>query len=592
MFLTLRVGEVFTRVKQIREEDPFDFRKFTYSKDELSHLFDDWVDHYATKYAICKSIAPLAILEIGVRYGYSAKTFFAASPDISYTGIDNCSFVADGNPKALAWAQENIGYEKATFITSDTGRLARLPGEFYDLIHVDGRRDGDGIFHDLELAFQQSEWVLLDGPFRSEHSLMATSFFLRKYRQEITDVHMFTGFTGHLLFRTNRLISEKPSGYKELCHLYEKQYFTADCGDYQNFKLTKGRSLTDLRQQTLFSLINPRAGKRILDLGSGRGEFAYASCLAGAEVVAVDYSKAALEICQQHFSHSVGDNLKLVHEDITEFYDESGFDAIVAADIIEHLEESALEALLRNCAKMLKTEGYLFIHTFPNKLVHEKNHQQRRLGLMTNGGFLPENPRNRYEDLLHINEQTSSALQELLKRFFPHVLLWTADISDQLGTLVDCGKGELNGIYALAGQSQIDKESLQKTLSQETITASDCEHINLKIKDVPLEMAENSSHQIPIEISNESKLKVSSQQPTPVKCTYQWFFHGEVAVPYGIQSAIWPPILPGMKKTIFCKIFTPPAKGKFELLVTLIQQGQFFSELSPTCQMRIEIDLV
>jgi hypothetical protein len=65
----------------------FDFRQFAAPNDPLSHLFDDWVPYYRLKFAIAKVLQPQSILEIGVRYGYSAITFLQACPKASYFGL-------------------------------------------------------------------------------------------------------------------------------------------------------------------------------------------------------------------------------------------------------------------------------------------------------------------------------------------------------------------------------------------------------------------------------------------------------------------------------------------------------------------------
>ena len=44
--------------------------------------------HYLQKYNICKTQNPNSILEIGVRFGYSAYAFLSACPAAVYTGLD------------------------------------------------------------------------------------------------------------------------------------------------------------------------------------------------------------------------------------------------------------------------------------------------------------------------------------------------------------------------------------------------------------------------------------------------------------------------------------------------------------------------
>src|SRR5205085_11072909 len=98
----------------------FDFRKFAAPGDPLSHLFEDWVPYYRLKFAIAKVLQPQSILEIGVRYGYSAITFLKACPAGSYFGIDLDVEAFGGCPGALDWARKiTQGYD-AKFLIADT----------------------------------------------------------------------------------------------------------------------------------------------------------------------------------------------------------------------------------------------------------------------------------------------------------------------------------------------------------------------------------------------------------------------------------------------------------------------------------------
>ena len=53
----------------------FDFREFANPSDPLSSLFEEWIPYYRLKFCIAKALQPQSILEVGVRFGYSARTF-------------------------------------------------------------------------------------------------------------------------------------------------------------------------------------------------------------------------------------------------------------------------------------------------------------------------------------------------------------------------------------------------------------------------------------------------------------------------------------------------------------------------------------
>ncbi len=76
------------RIIRAYEESNYDFRQYANLADPLRDLFPEWVDYYRMKWAIAKVLQPESILEVGVRFGYSARAFLEACPDAVYTGID------------------------------------------------------------------------------------------------------------------------------------------------------------------------------------------------------------------------------------------------------------------------------------------------------------------------------------------------------------------------------------------------------------------------------------------------------------------------------------------------------------------------
>jgi hypothetical protein len=177
----------------------FDFRAYANPSDPLSSSFEEWVPYYRLKFAIAKALQPKSILEVGVRFGYSAKSFLEASPAAKLLGIDLDCDLYGGQKGALQWARRiTAGYD-AEFVTADTQQMKRLPGNIYDLIHVDGQQDGDGSWHDLELAVNQSRYVLADGYFWTQQNFLSMTHFLYRFRDALAWYCVIPGYAGELL---------------------------------------------------------------------------------------------------------------------------------------------------------------------------------------------------------------------------------------------------------------------------------------------------------------------------------------------------------------------------------------------------------
>lgn len=102
-------------IRAIERETRYDFRETSCPDDPLSYLFQKWVPYYRLKYAIARVLRPARILEIGVRYGYSALPFLNACPNTEYVGIDLDVNEFGGSAGALAWPRKQTRNFNATF---------------------------------------------------------------------------------------------------------------------------------------------------------------------------------------------------------------------------------------------------------------------------------------------------------------------------------------------------------------------------------------------------------------------------------------------------------------------------------------------
>lgn len=121
---------------------------------------------------------------------------------------------------------------------------------------------------------------------------------------------------------------------------------------------------TKLRLAQVESMVDPRPGDRIIDLGCGMGAVTHFCSTFGAQVVGVDLSPAALEAARRLFGEAA---ITFYERDVGDLHglaDES-FDKAVSADLVEHITQAAFEDMAREAFRVLKPGGTLSIYT-PN----------------------------------------------------------------------------------------------------------------------------------------------------------------------------------------------------------------------------------
>ena len=158
----------------------------------------------------------------------------------------------------------------------------------------------------------------------------------------------------------------KESG--DLREHYDRHYYTADCGGFDDFNRFRGKVTRDPRLTTLLDISSLRHAKRVLDLGCGRGELTYEFAKAGCEVTAVDYSESSIELARSCFDgeESLLPKVKFLLADVCSAPIHGQYDLAVAADLIEHLAPAELDTLFARVSRYLRDAGVFVVHTFPN----------------------------------------------------------------------------------------------------------------------------------------------------------------------------------------------------------------------------------
>lgn len=577
------------KILDISRKTLFDFRKYAYPDDELSYLFEQWIDYYRLKYAICQAISPKSILEIGVRYGYSAVTFLEAAPGASYLGIDNNSATFGGSVGAIEWARKITQWHQAGFLLADTQTMSSFPGERYDFIHIDGQQDGDGTWHDLELALEKGTYILVDGFFWSKENMLSCTYFLEKYKNFLEYALILPGYAGDLLIKAKSNIYKNITVGNQtlLKELNEYKYAANYAGGCDLFALYHGRLLEVGVAPEYFYLVNPQKNENILDVGCSRGELAYACAQAGANVTAIDYARDAIAIAQKTFitegtPASLLERLHFIQADFLTYPLTQSFDKIIATDVIEHIERAVLQNFLTKIAALIKEHGVFIVHTAPNKLYDTHGYRRKRTLARQAGSYLPPNPRTYYEDLMHINEQTPATLKRILQAYFKSVIVWTALDGEYVGTLAGAySKQDLlrhRNIYAVASQQPLTKEIIANWLTQPGLPPEEA-NADIRIVERSLRFHPEEKKRIPVIIKNDSMRRYASLPPFPIHLAYHWLkVTGECFMYDGERTPIIIPLQPGEERQCDLLVAAPLQPGVYKLQITLVQEYQFWFE--------------
>jgi 2-polyprenyl-3-methyl-5-hydroxy-6-metoxy-1,4-benzoquinol methylase len=114
----------------------------------------------------------------------------------------------------------------------------------------------------------------------------------------------------------------------------------------------------------------------VVDIGCGDGRFTreLACHFNPGRLYGIDYSKKAINLaCAMNQDKP---EIKFVAYDITQSWDQEGFDAVVLMEVLEHIPINSVPLFLKSVRGFLKDSGHLFI-TVPhvNKPVEEKHYQ-------------------------------------------------------------------------------------------------------------------------------------------------------------------------------------------------------------------------
>lgn len=144
--------------------------------------------------------------------------------------------------------------------------------------------------------------------------------------------------------------------------LYDLGYFE---GLHKSHWFTNPPRKYEERNRDTLRVVKPALSDRVLELGSARGDVSFFLAAYAKEVVGVDASDDALSLAEAGRVRRGVSNVRFAKSDVADlsaFADDS-FDAVAAIDLVEHIDDPTLSAMLRECRRVLVVGGRLGLYT-------------------------------------------------------------------------------------------------------------------------------------------------------------------------------------------------------------------------------------
>lgn len=164
-------GERLRLMRQVRQYKNQSHAEAALARIKLHSLNNEEVSDivYATKFLVARLLGPTTVIEIGVRAGYAAVMFCEACPGVKYLGIDNDSDTYWGIKGSINHARQLLEpYPSAEIVVADSQLMTTLSPTKVDMVHVDADHSYAGTLHDLMLAGEVTDLILVDD-YRNVH---------------------------------------------------------------------------------------------------------------------------------------------------------------------------------------------------------------------------------------------------------------------------------------------------------------------------------------------------------------------------------------------------------------------------------------
>ncbi len=216
---------------------------------------------------------------------------------------------------------------------------------------------------------------------------------------------------------------------------------TFAAGEYEAFLAAGGLKLR-LRLARSLDLARVSPGIRLVDIGCGRGELAAHAALRGARVTALDFSLDALAMTRRTaqvvaVGHGLAPDALAVATVAAEASNlpiaSGSADRVMILDVVEHLRNWQLGAMLEEVRRILAPGGLVVMHTLPNAWALALAYPALRLLAPD----LPAEPRSDYERVVHVNEQSPRSMRGALRRAGLRSRVWVEEWTTRQAALAD-----------------------------------------------------------------------------------------------------------------------------------------------------------
>lgn len=206
-----------------------------------------------------------------------------------------------------------------------------------------------------------------------KQKLNADSLYISELNQKVNELESLVIFTNDRLRRWRRQATNKQDNFLNeqlVATTSQSSVLTeAEEFDYLLFeqKFRGSREQIIKRQREYLNYF--QQSKRVLDIGCGRGEFIELLLQQGINAQGIDINEEMVEYCQERGFEVSNIDANQFLSNITE----PTYDAIIMAQVIEHLTFNEYSYLLKQIHRVLRPGGFVIIETINVQSVYAMN---------------------------------------------------------------------------------------------------------------------------------------------------------------------------------------------------------------------------